>query len=339
MRRVGSFVAALAIAYAAGIVAWQGLRLLAGDRWWWLGLANTLSLYLFLPLPIVGLLAVLSRRRAAIAAAVVPLVVFVVLYGGLFLPRPAAGQARGAPTLRVMSYNVMCLNRDADAVERTIRSVAPDVICMQEITPFLAEELTARLGAEYPYWVLLPAPGTNGMGVFSRLPLYDAETVADPFWEPGSQALQIALEGRRVLVMNVHAFPSWLPESARGDDLRQFQQGYRLREEESRRWLARAAAHPGPVVMAGDLNAPDQNVSVRMLARELQDAQRRVGWGPGHTWPSTGGRLGRLPYPPRLWRLDYVLATGDWQVIATGRGPWDGQSDHLPVWADLALEE
>jgi len=325
----------LATDYILAVVAWQVLRLAAGDRWWWLALANTFSLYLFTPLAVLVPLALLSRRRAAIAAVSVALAAFLLLYGGLFLPRPAAGDAAGARRLRVMSYNALYENRDAEAVERTIRAVSPDVLCMQELTPYLADEIIARLGEVYPYRVLLPRPGTNGMGVFSRLPVGHEEIIPDPVWQPGSQAVVVSWEGQEVLVLNVHAVPSWLPFSDWYDDVTDYEADFQTREEESRRWLARAQAHDGLVVVAGDFNATDQNGSVRLLARTLQDTQRRAGWGLGHTWPARGGWAGPLPFPPRLWRLDYVFASAGWQVVHSQAGPWDGQSDHWPVWADL----
>jgi hypothetical protein len=45
-----ALVIAGSIAYAGGIVSWLVLQTLFGDtRWWWLALANTFALYLFVP--------------------------------------------------------------------------------------------------------------------------------------------------------------------------------------------------------------------------------------------------------------------------------------------------
>ena len=52
------------VAYAAAVILWQVLRLASGDRWWWLALANTLSLYLLLPSAVVWPLALVSVYRA-----------------------------------------------------------------------------------------------------------------------------------------------------------------------------------------------------------------------------------------------------------------------------------
>ena len=40
MHRLARLLAALFVSYTVAVVVWQALRLLAGDRFWWLVLAN-----------------------------------------------------------------------------------------------------------------------------------------------------------------------------------------------------------------------------------------------------------------------------------------------------------
>jgi vancomycin resistance protein VanJ len=337
MQRLGRTVAAVAVAYAAAIVVWQILRLVAGDRWWWLASANVLSLYLFLPLLALLPLAWLTRQRAAVAATAISAAILVLLYGGLFLPSMAPAGAADAVTFKVMTLNVLYTNDDGAAIERLVRAGQPDLICLQELNPRLAADLVARLGDEYPYHALLPEEDPTGLGLFSRYPLRDDGEIPDPAWKHGAQVGTVAFQDRSVLVLNVHALsPTW-PRLAR-DWPPRFEAEFQLREQEIRLWLDRIGQHRGPVILAGDLNSTDQNASHRLLAGRLTDAYRQAGWGLGHTAPASVEGLDRVPSPSRLFRIDYVWHSGHWQTLDAHMGEWDGQSDHLPVFATLQLQ-
>jgi endonuclease/exonuclease/phosphatase (EEP) superfamily protein YafD len=341
MRRFARFITALTAGYAVGIVAWQVLRLVAGDRWWWLALANAFSPYLFLPLVALLPLAVLARRRVAFVATVVPLVVFLVLYGGLFLPQISRAGADDATTLRVMTLNLLVLNDDGAAVQRQIQAESPDVICLQELTPRMAADLEQRLGDEYPHFSLMPEGDTSGAGVFSRYPLRDEGELPDPaaeagWWRHGAQAVTVDYLGRSVLVLNIHALPHYLEI----DDPRwaeRFEQGFQMREKQIKAWMDWVQQYDGPVVAAGDLNFTDQNRAYRLMAGQLNDAHRQAGYGLGHTWHAYSRGFVGLPLPSRLLRLDYVWYSDHWKALEVRVGDWDGQSDHLSVVAELLL--
>ncbi len=337
MQRLGRTTAVIAVAYALAVVVWQIMRLAAGDRWWWLASANVLSLYLFLPLLVLLPLAGVTRQRTAVVATATSTLVFLLLYGGLFLPSWVPVEAADAATFRVMTLNVLFTNDDGAAIERLVRAERPDLICLQELNPRLAADLVVRLGDEYPHHALLPEQDPTGLGLFSRYPLRDAGEIPDPAWKHGAQVATVAFEGRPVLVLNVHALsPTW-PRLAR-DWPPRFEAEFRLREQQIHLWLDRIGQHSGPVILAGDLNSTDQNATYRLLAGHLVDAHRRAGWGLGHTAPASVEGLDRVPSPSRLFRIDYVWHSDHWQALETQVGEWDGQSDHLPVFATLQLQ-
>jgi endonuclease/exonuclease/phosphatase (EEP) superfamily protein YafD len=342
MRRVAGLITAVCVAYAVAVVVWQVLRLAFGDRWWWLAAANVLSLYLFLPLVALIPLALLSRRRVAIVAAIVPLVIFLVLYGGLYLPRIAPARANGSTALKVMTLNVLYTNDDGAAVERLVEAESPDVICLQELTPRIAADLESRLSDEYPYRVLRHREGVLGLGVFSRYPLQDQGLIPDPikevtgWWEHSAQVVAVKFEGVSVWLLNIHALsPEWPTLSRQWPGL--FEYNFWLRELEIEAWLDWIAQHEGPVIVAGDFNVTDQNKAHQLMSAQLQDAYRQVGWGLGHTAPASPAGLDQVPSPSRLFRIDYVWHSDHWQALDARVGDWDGQSDHLPVLATLIL--
>ena len=61
-------IAAPVVVYVLAVAAWVIAHELTGDGFWLLALVNALAVYLFAPLPIMALLALLARRRTACAA-------------------------------------------------------------------------------------------------------------------------------------------------------------------------------------------------------------------------------------------------------------------------------
>ncbi|MFN8450182.1 MAG: hypothetical protein U0521_16755 [Anaerolineae bacterium] len=91
--------------YALGLALFLALRLLWGDSLWWLAFAGNFTPFYFAPLLVLLPLALVVRARRA-ALLVLPLLLISVLwFGRLYLPKTAAA-APDAPTLRVVTFNV-----------------------------------------------------------------------------------------------------------------------------------------------------------------------------------------------------------------------------------------
>jgi hypothetical protein len=50
-------------------------------------------------------------------------------------------------------------------------------------------------------------------------------------------------------------------------------------------------------------------------------------------------RIVLVASPGRLFRIGHTWYSPPWRAVQARVGPWDGQSDHLPLFATLALEE
>ena len=59
----GRWLGAAANLYLVAVFGWKALHALAGDRWWWLFLLNSFAPWLFLPLPALPVVALVTRRR------------------------------------------------------------------------------------------------------------------------------------------------------------------------------------------------------------------------------------------------------------------------------------
>src|SRR5690606_29579276 len=60
-------------------IVWYPAYLALGDSHWWMFVVNSVAPYLFLPVPIIMVLALLARRWGLVVTALVPTVVFVLL--------------------------------------------------------------------------------------------------------------------------------------------------------------------------------------------------------------------------------------------------------------------
>jgi len=69
-------------------VAWYGAYLVLGDGRWWMFLANSLAHFLFVPVGIVLVAALVFRRRGLLLASLVPTAIALFLFGSQFVPVP-----------------------------------------------------------------------------------------------------------------------------------------------------------------------------------------------------------------------------------------------------------
>ncbi len=88
-----------------------------------------------------------------------------------------------------------------------------------------------------------------------------------------------------------------------------------------------------PVIVAGDLNAPEQSLVVRaLLDTGLRDAFSVAGRGFGYTWGHS------LRFQFSFLRIDHILVSRDFRVSHAFVGD-DAGSAHRPVIADLELRD
>jgi vancomycin resistance protein VanJ len=318
--------------YGTLLAALLFIRFVLGDFAWWAFALNAMLVYAFLPALAVLGVALLTRRRDMWAVFAASLIIWLLMWGRLFLPRLPAAQA-GGPTFTVMSHNILGYNFNTQATVRVIRESNADVIALQELNPENAEAIERELGDEYPYRWLDPQPSVVGGGLISRLPFerLDAGPLDQIAWVSIPMAVRLDVQGRAVTLVRFHAFAG--PGSVH-----------------ARQWQAQllaeyARSHSGPLVFVGDLNATDQNVAYDLIARTMRDAWREAGWGLGNTFPGeptaeVGGSrplVAGIPVPMWLVRIDFVFHSADLKTLEARLGPYDGASDHRPVIATLGF--
>ena len=258
--------------------------------------------------------------------------------------------------MRVVSWNVWWRSEPRaareDAIEATLRRLAPDVCALQEVwsTPpegNLAARLAAALGMHWSWAAVRPAGDPEvGNAILSRWPIAEEHRVDLPSegLADGPRCAAGALidhpDGRLpVFSTQLHSLPTGSAERCR--------QVAALAEL--------VAGTPGdlPAVVCGDLNAEPESDEVRLL-EGLRTAPAVPGFGlvdvwrfapdgdPGWTWDPVNPHVAAA-FDVRA-RIDYILigaVAGPRRVrqVSVGAneavdGVW--ASDHFAVVADLA---
>jgi endonuclease/exonuclease/phosphatase family metal-dependent hydrolase len=232
---------------------------------------------------------------------------------GRTAPVPASGE------LRVVSFNIQFAVRIDEAIavltgDPNLRTA--DVILLQEMD----EPGVRRIAAAFGYcWVYYPAtlhPRSRrhfGNAILSRYPFRGDGKVLLPHLGRFGKTLRIAVTA----TLDVHGVPVRVYSVHLATTV---ELGPRAREDQARAIIADAAAAAGPVLIGGDFNA-------RALGELFAEA--------GYDWITRD--LGKTT---PLASLDHFFVRGleTKPGTAVGRSPDDaGASDHLPIWARLAL--
>ncbi|WP_433359293.1 endonuclease/exonuclease/phosphatase family protein [Streptosporangium sp. CA-115845] len=264
---------------------------------------------------VIPLLLALGLRRWAAAA--LALVTSVVLTTAV-LPRyfGDGDQPASDERLRVLAANLAVGAGDTDALMDLVRSLDPDVLALQELTPAARERLEAAgLRRRMPHLVDRAVNGVHGSGIYSRHPITEQPLIALGRFRQARGVIRHP-SGHEVEVVSVH------PCAPRYD--------YKVRcWDEGLRALPRAGGQLR--VLAGDFNATLDHGLVRdLLGSGYRDAADVTGNGLIPTWPQQGWE----PLPGVT--IDHVLADSRMAVNSFSVHPLP-DTDHRPVFAELGL--
>ncbi|WP_405084433.1 endonuclease/exonuclease/phosphatase family protein [Microbispora sp. NBC_01389] len=339
----------LAWLVVAPFALWALLRLVPGDvhfRWVQLVAFTPYAALASVAAPVVALL---TRRRAALVAGVAVTGVLVACVLPRVLPDPKsalpdqksalpdpnsalpdpghAGSAAAAgtpdtrgPVLRVLSANLLKGSVPPAALVDLVRTLRPDVLTVQELTPAALDGLRgAGLTRLLPYGDERAREGSSGSGLFTRFPLRP-ETITGPGDSRQAQGGVEVPGAEPVGVVSVHpCAPRYVARLTC--------------------WADGLAALPRPArqvrILSGDFNATlDHDRVRRLLDAGYRDAADATGDGLAGTWPYRRWDFRGLPVPPVT--IDHVLVDPRVAVRAFGvhRLP---VTDHRAIFAELVL--
>ena len=279
----------------------------------------------------------LGRCWRGIALLTLALVAWVVMGLELHGAEPADGHIR----LRVMTYNIKAQHAGARPdgyaqLAREIDSQGPDIIMVQDADdpaapgPSTPSPLAALFGARQRYLY-------GQFGIATRYPLRECGPGAAAS-RPAGEAWIHCIVDIGGTAIDLYAVHLRTPREGLNATRRERLDGIDDWEQNVAERMAQAAALAGaiqagtrPVILGGDLNAPEISLVVRTLLKAgLRDAYSAAGFGYGYTY----GHALRTGFS--FLRIDHVLVSPQIGVADCYAGGWRA-SDHRPVIADLWL--
>lgn len=313
--------------YALFLIVLTAVDLLGSDRWWWIAPNQYLPQSVWGIVPCCLLLIFIKRYRRGVWAAILMIlwVGFPIMDFRFALARPNVGDRKGTH-LRLLTYNVKNGYYGHERMTRTIQEANADIILLQQAHGTYKNELVSYLSKYHLYIV-------DQYILASKFPILEANTrdLNVPQSRLVAQRCRLAVGKRVVTVYSVHLLSprrgiTGMRKNSEAlywnNRIRQIQ-GYRLGEYMKQEW--------GPVVLAGDLNAPVQSsITEALTDANLYNAFNLVGHGYGYTYGHT------LPLRHSFTRIDHIYLSRDFVTLDCFTGSAKG-SDHRPLIADLFL--
>ncbi|MFD8708551.1 endonuclease/exonuclease/phosphatase family protein [Kitasatospora sp. NPDC059648] len=291
------------------------------NRVWHLGsLAESALPWFALPVPLLLTAALWRRSASATLALLLPVTVWLQMFGGLLSDKSHPGG-----DLTVVEQNVDADNPDPVGTARDLAASHANLLALVELTPQSLGGYETELAKTYPYhevrgtvglWSTLPLSAAQPIDVMDYGPLGTSRPTGSDADE--NRALRTTVTtARGPLTVYVAHLGSVRVYPGAGF--------WTVSRDIGVQALAGAvAADPGErVVLLGDLNGATDDRALAGLTSRLHSAQESAGAGFGFSYPAS--------FP--VVRIDHVLVRGltprSARVLpATG-------SDHLPVAAAL----
>lgn len=274
---------------------------------------------LFVPVLLAG--ALWRRSASAVVALLLPVTVWLNLFGGLLGDKSHPGG-----DLTVVSHNVGADNPDPARTARDLTAADADVLALEELGQEARATYERELAEAYPYHTV---QGT--VGLWSRLPLSDTRPVdikmdAGPLGDTKPAAIKMGYNRALRTTVATKQGPLALYVahlgSVRVNPRAGFWTTHRDRGAQAL-GEAIAAEQNERVVLLGDLNGTKDDRAFTGITSRLSSVHDEAGDGFGFSWPAA--------FP--VARIDQILVRGvkprsSWVLPATG-------SDHLPVAARI----
>ncbi|MFI8432560.1 endonuclease/exonuclease/phosphatase family protein [Streptomyces sp. NPDC079020] len=271
-------------------------------------LTETFLPWIVLLVPVLLVLGLVRRSATALIALLLPVVVWLNLFGGLLTDKSGTGG-----DLTVATHNVNADNPDPAGTAQQVAGSGADVVALQELPGKQVATYEKSLADRYPYHSV---QGT--VGLWSKYPLSDTRPVDIKMGWTRAMRSTVASPSGKVAVYVAH-LPSVRVKLHAGFTANQ--------RDDSADALGEAIADEPleRVVLLGDLNGTMNDRSLNGVTSQMRSTQGAAGDGFGFSWPAS--------FP--MARIDQIMVKGvepmsSWTLSAT-------DSDHLPIAARVEL--
>jgi vancomycin resistance protein VanJ len=272
-------------------------------------LTETFLPWLAIGVPVLLVLALVRKSVTALIAVLLPAIVWLNVFGGLFSDKTGSGG-----DLTVATHNVNADNPDPAGTARDVAASGADVVALEELTASAVPVYEKALTSTYRYHSV---QGTVGM--WSKYPLTGARPVDIKLGWTRAMRATVETPAGAIAVYVAH-MPSVRVK---------LEAGFTARErDKSADALGEAIAHESlhKVVLLGDLNGTMNDRALNAVTAQMRSTQGAAGSGFGFSWPAS--------FP--MARIDQIMVKGiepvsSWTLPRTG-------SDHLPVAARVKVD-
>jgi len=235
--------------------------------------------------------------------------------------------------LKVMTYNVNYKNDTPLESIAIINDSNPDILCLQELNQNWHSLLVKHISNEYPYYEFKTAPPlSHGIGIFSKYPISNSNTLYDEFKRPIMQKADVQINETRIQVCNIHLASPVIALRNKNRFLKYYLFNYRQRQEQMKRIQEELDAtyrYDDTQLWLGDFNSLRCEPIFKRLLINWQNASSPSLNLNSQTWSNTSD-LGPL------FTIDYILGRGKLKFVKT-RAVRGGSSDHLAVECNLKI--
>lgn len=302
------------VAIPALALAIASLAAFFGRYVWWLDLLANFRPQYTVVLLAAGIVLLFSRLRRIGYGILFVAGINLFLVAPLFIGSSGESEIT-APTIRIMSFNLLSDNEQYGAVVEFIDEVQPDIVLLHEASlPWETAMGSANIGYE-----VVRVRSDNlifGTLIMMKLP---ALVTSFGFAENDARALEITYRPPNwpedVLILSSHPLS---PSDAKRAGLRDAQLGF------AAEWASR---QDGAYMVVGDFNATPWSWPFRRLVDRGSLKNSQNGFGLQATFAANSNWLFRVP-------IDHVLYSDSLRVRDRSLGPALG-SDHFPIIVDL----
>lgn len=242
----------------------------------------------------------------------------VIPFSPLFKPQVVeTEQGQNAEKISILVANVLTPNRRSYDLLKIIRDVDADIVLVLEPDEWWQQKLDV-IEAHYPHSMKRPLDNLYGMLMYSKHPLIDAECrfLVDEGIPSFRAFLQLS-SGNRVLLHGLHPTPPQVGLDTVGRDAELVIVAREIQD------------HPGPIIVAGDMNDVAWSHTTRLFLRLSSLLDPRIGRGLYSTYNA------KIPF--FRWPLDHVFHSSSFRLLSLRRLPYFG-SDHFPFYCELLLD-
>ncbi len=261
------------------------------------------------------LIFVYLRQKTGVGIALATLIINVWPVLFLYLPHQQTVSAADE-SVKILLMNVLSSNRDTEAVAEEIGRFEPDVIVLEEITPFWFSALR-DLSSEYPHQIHEVREDNFGIWVLSQQPLSDKYILHSGPAQLPTATFIYTHQGKSLRVIATHPMSPGSPR------------GVQWRDKQLQEITERFRTEKDLLLVVGDLNTTAFAPIFGQLTDRLDLRDSRLGFGLQHSWPAWS-------INPFMITLDHCLVSAEVYVAERTVGSYVG-SDHLPVFVEIAF--